>query len=299
MKVTLEVLRTSGGRSWLQQFRLRLREDATVLDALQKAKEDFAPSLAFRASCRSRICGSCAMRVNGVARLACGTRISEVGEDGVVRVEPLRAKVVRDLVIDEREFWEKVKAVEPWMGGGGGRMSRGQLNRIGRAADCIKCWACMDGCDVACEDRAFLGPAAAVLSWRFVADDRDGRRRERLGKLIGMGLWKCAHAYTCTEVCPKKADPLEAIASLREEALKHGLSGSDGAKHVLAFADLLRRSGRLDEALLIPLTLGMKSLREAPTALRLLRKGKLPFPRLKAIADVESARRMIERKGER
>ncbi|MEM3030625.1 MAG: succinate dehydrogenase/fumarate reductase iron-sulfur subunit [Candidatus Micrarchaeia archaeon] len=300
MNITLRVLRSVGGKSRLQSFRLNLRRDATVLDALREAKEKFAPSLAFRASCRSRICGACAVRINGTARLACGTRVSEVAEKGIVTVEPLKsARVVKDLVVDEGEFWEKMKSVEPWMAWEGGRMSRAELERIGGAADCIKCWACMSECDVACEDRSFLGPAPAAVAWRFVADKRDGRKRERLEDAVRLGLWKCAHAYACSEVCPKKVDPLEAIAKLREEALRHGLTASDGARHVLAFVELVRKSGRLDEMLLIPLTLGVKSIREIPVALRLLKKGKLPFPRMRAIKDAVSARRMLEENGGR
>ncbi|MEM4389185.1 MAG: succinate dehydrogenase/fumarate reductase iron-sulfur subunit [Candidatus Micrarchaeia archaeon] len=298
MEVYLKVLRSNGKKSWLQTFRLNLHENATVLDALREAKEKLAPSLAFRASCRSRICGACAVRINGVARLACGTKIGEVARKGVIRVEPLRgARVIKDLVIDESDFWKKIAAVEPWMAWKGGRMSRAELERIGSAADCIKCWACMSECDVACEDRGFLGPAPAAVAWRFVADKRDGRKRERLEDAVRLGLWKCAHAYACSEVCPKKVDPLEAIAKLREEALRHGLTASDGARHVLAFVELVRKSGRLDEALLIPLTLGVKSMREIPMALRLLKKGKLPFPRVRAIRDAESARRMLEGNG--
>ena len=48
----------------------------TVLDTLIKIREEVDGSLALRCSCRSAICGSCAMRINGHATLACKTRVS-------------------------------------------------------------------------------------------------------------------------------------------------------------------------------------------------------------------------------
>ena len=96
-----------------QDYSLDIPEHYTVLDALIKVREDIDPSLALRCSCRAAICGSCAMRVNGQARLGCKTRMTAMAEAGeTVTVEPMgNQRVVKDLVVDLQLFWSKIRAV--------------------------------------------------------------------------------------------------------------------------------------------------------------------------------------------
>ena len=88
-----------------------------MLDALIKVREEVDGSLALRCSCRAAICGSCSMRVNGHAKLACNTKIADVSPvDHKVTVEPMgNLPVVKDLVSDMKPFWDRVRAVQPWL----------------------------------------------------------------------------------------------------------------------------------------------------------------------------------------
>ena len=77
MDVTLSVKRfnpdSERPEAYYQDYQLDVLDSATVLDGLIKVREEIDGTLALRCSCRSAICGSCAMRVNGQAMLACNT----------------------------------------------------------------------------------------------------------------------------------------------------------------------------------------------------------------------------------
>src|SRR5690606_28565926 len=86
-------------------------------DALIRLKNQQDGSLSFRYSCRSAICGSCAMTINGHDKLACRTSIrKELERHGQIVVAPLRnLPVIKDLVADMSPFWDKIRAVDPWL----------------------------------------------------------------------------------------------------------------------------------------------------------------------------------------
>ena len=71
-----------------EDHRVEVSPGMTVLDGLWKVKEMRAPDLAWRSSCRMGVWGSCGMLINGKARLACNTQVTELGGDTVV-VAPL------------------------------------------------------------------------------------------------------------------------------------------------------------------------------------------------------------------
>ena len=121
MEVTLKVKRfnpeAESKEPYYQEYNLEVEDYVTVLDALIKVREEMDGSLALRCSCRAAICGSCSMRVNGHAKLACKTKISDVApNDHNVTVEPMgNLPVVKDLVSDMKPFWDRVRAVQPWL----------------------------------------------------------------------------------------------------------------------------------------------------------------------------------------
>src|SRR3990170_4280948 len=118
MEVNLRVRRydpEAGGEAYYQTYEVESPEYATVLDSLLQVRDYVDGSLSLRCSCRSAICGSCAMRINGQARLACKIKVVSLAPDGEeIVVEPMgNMPVVKDLVVDMQPFWEKVQAVKP------------------------------------------------------------------------------------------------------------------------------------------------------------------------------------------
>ena len=194
MDVTLSVRRFNPDADepvhYYQEYRLEVEESSTVLDGLIKVREEIDGSLALRCSCRSAICGSCAMRINGQATLACNTKVVDASPtgNGAIVVEPAaNMEVIKDLVVDFKPFWEKVMAVEPWLQPKGPEpeqeyiASNESMLHLAGVMDCIMCGACVSDCTVLEVDSNFLGPAALAKAYRFVGDPRDAADVSRLG----------------------------------------------------------------------------------------------------------------------
>ena len=121
MEVNLRVRRydpeAENPEPYWQEFPVSLEEHSTVLDALIKVREEVDGSLSLRCSCRSSICGSCVVRINGHACLACKTQASDaVDQEGTIVVEPPGVMpVIKDLVVDFKLFWDKIMEVEPYL----------------------------------------------------------------------------------------------------------------------------------------------------------------------------------------
>ncbi len=203
---------------------------ATVLDCLFRVKHEIDGTLAFRCSCRSAICGSCAMTINDANRLACKTQIEDLGR--LVRVEPLVGyPVVKDLVVDMGIFWRQYRSIKPYLIGGPSPpkkewvQSPNQRRTLDEPAQCIMCGACSSSCPVMWTDERYLGPAALLKVWRFVADTRDTATRDRLGMINNeFGVWRCHTIFRCVDSCPKYINPTEAIESLRRTAIRASVS---------------------------------------------------------------------------
>src|SRR5712692_3527831 len=284
-----------------ETYRLDVTRGMTVLDALIRLKDEQDGRLTFRYSCRSAICGSCAMTINGAEKLACRTSVRKEWErHGGIAVEPLRnLPVLKDLAVDMRSFWGKVRAIDPWVqADSSAAAGSAQFHNVDA---CIMCGACVAACTVHEVDKGFLGPAALAKAYRFVADPREDStaRTARLEALQGpTGMWDCTRCNFCVEVCPKDVKPMEAIIRLRRAAIQARLTDTDGARHVVGFRDLIARFGRLNEALM-PLKVVGPRLRDIlhvlPLGIRMLLKGKVPNPLHPPIEGVHHVRALLER----
>ena len=151
------------------RYELEVPEFYSVLDCLIKVREEIDGTLALRCSCRSAICGSCAMRINGQAGLACNTKASEAGRDGEIVVEPAgNMPVVKDLITDFDMFWDKVRDVEPYLRpesapppGQEYEVPNEDMLRLAGVMACIMCGACVSDCTVLEVDSNFLGAGRA------------------------------------------------------------------------------------------------------------------------------------------
>ena len=293
-------------QSYWQEFQLEVEDSTTVLDALITIREEVDGTLALRCSCRSSICGSCSMHVNGHAMLACNTKVSEVSPNGEpVLVEPMSIMpVIKDLVVDMTLFWDKIKQVTPWLQPVGlepqeeYRAPNEDMVNLAGVMNCIMCGACVSDCTVLEVDDAFIGPAALAKAYRFVADPRDGNSVDRLDALSEYsGIWDCTRCMECVEVCPKGVAPMDRIMSLRDEAMAAGFNNNTGARHTEAFEEIVDHSGSLDEFKLPMKTFGMLGmpLNFIPVALRALAKGKIPPIIHPSIPGVEKVQHIIDK----
>lgn len=315
MDVTVKVKRfdpeAEHPESYWQDYAVALPDNATVLDALIKIREEQDGTLTLRCSCRSAICGSCAMRINGHAGLACKTPLARAldADNGVV-VEPAGVMpVVKDLTVNFDPFWDKIRAVEPYLQPQGPEpegeyiASNEAMLHLSGVTACIMCGACVSDCTVLEVDPTFLGPAALAKAYRFTADPRDGDdqgvSRERLRQLSeATGIWDCTRCNECVEVCPKGVAPMDRIMALREQAVNAGFTNNNGARHTTAFTDSVGHSGRLDELRLPIKSVGGITnigamLSYAPVGWRAFTHGKMPPIFHKNVENVENVRRLF------
>ena len=279
-----------------QEIRLDVGRGMTVLDALIRIKNECDGSLALRYSCRSAICGSCAMTINGSEKLACRTSLrKELERHGHITVAPLRnLPVIKDLVVDMASFWEKIRDVHPWLVSAARpshedvpvqMQAENHANPQFHNVDaCIMCGACVAACTVHEVSKGFAGPAALAKADRFLSDPRESPSsiRARLSALQDEhGIWDCTRCNFCVEVCPKDVKPMEAIVRLRRASLERGLTKTGGARHILGFTDLVEQHGRLNEAIMPLKVVGFAPRGCCTSCLwvsRCCSKGKSPIP---------------------
>jgi len=148
---------------------------------------------------------------------------------------------------------------------------------------CIMCGACVAACTVYDVDKQFIGPAALAKAYRIVADPRESLRSQRLESYQEPGgIWDCTRCNYCVEVCPKDVNPMEAIVRLRRTSIEKGLVNTMGSSHITSFVEIIKKEGRLNEALMPFMVVrkgGLKNiLRIIPLGIRMFLKGKAPFP---------------------
>jgi succinate dehydrogenase/fumarate reductase iron-sulfur protein len=211
---------------YFQEYVIAWEPDATILDSLIYIKEQQDNTLVFRCSCRSAICGSCAVRVNNKGVLACHTKLREVITDqseSIIIIEPLKnLPLIKDLVVDFEDIFTRLRKIQPWLNTGGYHppsdkehlvypdQNYHQLNHID---NCILCGICYSECPVVSERRSFIGPSAAIKALRFILDSRDINHKGRLQQLMELGIPLCREPDRCPVECPKEI-------SLAEDVMK-------------------------------------------------------------------------------
>ncbi|MDD1771246.1 MAG: succinate dehydrogenase/fumarate reductase iron-sulfur subunit [Methanomassiliicoccales archaeon] len=240
----LVVRRFDGRGIRYQRFEVKEHPGMTVLDALFDARDNQDDSLSFRYACRGAVCGSCAMMIDRVPRLACKTQISNllsgkakmelvpfksgdaIGYDhsSEVLVEPLpNLPIQKDLAVDMTEFFLKYEAMRPFLEAKASpereyRMDKAAVKELERYTNCILCAACYAACPVNGQDAPYVGPAALAKLYRFRIDPRESEAQNIL-RIADKpeGWWDCKFHANCARVCPKHVPPNVAIAKARKE----------------------------------------------------------------------------------
>ena len=224
MQVTLRVFRynpEADRRPHYQTFQVEAEDTDLVLDLLHNVKWYQDGTLGFRRSCGHGICGSDAMRINGLNRLACKVLVREVGAK--ITVEPLLGlRVLKDLIVDLEPFFASYRSVLPFLinhdptPAGERLQSPEQRARFDDTTKCILCAACTTSCPSFWGNGQYVGPAAIVQAHRFVFDSRDQAGAERLRLLNDrMGVWRCHDVFNCTEACPRGIEVTKAIGEVK------------------------------------------------------------------------------------
>ncbi len=193
-----------------------------LLDALLKIKNEIDTSLTFRRSCREGICGSCSMNINGTNTLACTTALDELPDS--INVYPLpHMDVIKDLVPDLTHFYAQYQSTQPWIKTQSAAPDRERLQspderkELDGLYECILCASCSTSCpSYWWNSDKYLGPAALLQSYRWLADSRDEATADRLDDLEdSFKLYRCHTILNCTRTCPKGLNPGKAISEIK------------------------------------------------------------------------------------
>lgn len=216
-----------------EEYKIEADPTDRLLDGLNTIKWYRDGALTFRRSCAHGICGSDAMMINGHNQLACKLIMKDAqkqaGGSNMITVEPLRGfPIVKDLVVDMEGFFEKYRAVKPFLINDEPAPERERLQTIADrekfddTTKCILCAACTTSCPTFWADREYVGPAAIVQAHRFIFDSRDEGTDERLN-ILGErgGVYTCRSIYNCVEACPRGIDITKAINEVRQTLLFH------------------------------------------------------------------------------
>jgi succinate dehydrogenase / fumarate reductase iron-sulfur subunit len=227
MQVNMKIFRynpEAGRKASYDTYTLEAEPTDRVLDLLEYVRNYHDGTLAFRRSCAHGVCGSDAMRINGVNHLACKVLVKDLGTNNVT-VEPLLGmRVIKDMIVDMEPFFEHYRSVLPYFindapppeDGRERLQTPAARERFDDTTKCILCAACTTSCPSFWADGAYVGPAAIVNAHRFIFDDRDTGAEERL-KILNeqMGVWRCRTAFNCTEACPRDIKITQAIAEVK------------------------------------------------------------------------------------
>jgi succinate dehydrogenase iron-sulfur subunit len=264
----------SGEAPYYEEFQIDLEPHRSVLEAILQVKAEQDGSVGIRCSCRAAICGSCGVRINGKAGLACHTHLDAAAKAGVnadgktILVEPMgNMPVIKDLVVDmDAVHWKKIQRVTPWLINKEPVPEREyvvpheNMVDVTQTMACIQCGACVSDCLSMEVDPLFVGPAASAKAYRFVGDPRDAEQYERLKDLAEdpHGIYDCTHCFNCIEACPKGVAPMSQIMRLRRISGNdhHIVDRNNGDRHERAFRTLIRDYGLLHEAELLPRSYG-------------------------------------------
>ncbi len=233
-QIRFKVFRYDGqGRPRWEIFEIPVTRGMTVLEGLTHLKEHHDSSLAWRSSCRMGICGSCGMLINGRPQLACQTQILELKAPVVLKPLP-NFSVIRDLVPDLVDMFEKHRRVKPWLIRRDLAELENPANEYLQSAEemesyfqfsyCIKCGLCMSACPTLATDAHYLGPQPLAQALRYMKDSRDEGFTDRTNSaLAAAGPWRCHFAGECSQVCPKHVDPALAIQVMKREIFLRSL----------------------------------------------------------------------------
>ena len=226
MQVTLRIFRYNpevDRKPHYDKYKLEAEPTDRVLDLLEYVKSYRDGTLSFRRSCAHGVCGSDAVRINGVNRLACKVLVQDI-KSSRITVEPiLGMRVIKDLIVDMEPFFDHYRGVIPYLVNdepppkGERIQSPEERERFDDTTKCILCACCTTSCPSFWASEQYMGPAAIVTAHRFIFDSRDRAGAERLGILNDkFGVYRCHTIFNCTDACPREIEVTRAVGEVKK-----------------------------------------------------------------------------------
>jgi succinate dehydrogenase / fumarate reductase iron-sulfur subunit len=228
-KTTFKIWRGEKGQGAYEDHEAEVSEGMVVLDAVLQIQAEESPDMAVRWNCKAGKCGSCSAEVNGMPRLMCMTRLSQLDTSQPITVEPMKAfPHIKDLVTDVSWNYEVKKKIKPFKPrppdnpDGTWKIMQEDVERVQEFRKCIECYLCQNVCHVLREHdkhAEFIGPRFFVYAAALEMHPLDTEDRlEELKKQDGIGY--CNITKCCTVVCPESIKITDnAIIPLKERVV--------------------------------------------------------------------------------
>ena len=230
MQVTLKIFRYNpedDQKKHYDTFTLEAEPTDRVLDLLERIKGKEDGTLGYRRADAHGVCGSDAIRINGVNRLACKVLVQDL-KSKTVLIEPiLGLPIEKDLIVDMEPFFDHYRSVMPYFVNDDPPPQKERLQspeereRFDDTTKCILCAACSTSCPSFWVNGEYVGPAAIVNAHRFIFDSRDQAAMERLEILNEQfGVYRCHTIFNCTDACPRDIQITQAIGEVKKAIMK-------------------------------------------------------------------------------
>ncbi|MBD3831299.1 MAG: succinate dehydrogenase/fumarate reductase iron-sulfur subunit [Arcobacter sp.] len=208
--------------------------NTNLLKALIEIKEEIDSSLSFRCGCKSGVCGSCAVKVNGVERLACKVFIKE---DDLI--EPLKnIEVIKDLIVNVSHETLLINKTKSYINKNSNKeIKQENIEKIDLQSNCILCNSCFSSCPVYDVKDSFIGPFALSRALRYVNDEKLESNDEIISSVQTDGIWDCTLCSACTLVCPQGIDPKADIMQLQNISVQKGYTNPNFQNFSFDFND--------------------------------------------------------------
>ncbi len=194
-------------------------EGLTLLQALQRIKSTIDPTLTFKSGCKSGVCGTCGVRVNGKEQLACGYKVQEGDVIEALNYHTLK----RDLVVDKSHSLDSLTRAKAYLDSyQKANITIEEEKRIELQSDCILCSLCFCACPVMAVNSDFFGPFALTRVYRYAMDRRESNSKEAIDAIQKNGVWDCTLCGECTVACPQGINPKMDIMNLRSVSAQYG-----------------------------------------------------------------------------
>ncbi len=222
-------------RPSMKEYTVEEKHGVSLYALLKYIKENIDPSLRFDAVCKTAVCGSCAMMINGKPGLACKTKTCDLSVKTELHPLPY-FKLIGDLSVDTGTWFRGMyERTESWIHSSESeqndvRFSNAMMKEVYELDRCIECGCCAAVCSTAVMDDNFLTAAGLLRAARFMIDPRDKRTDLQWYDVVGTenGMFGCSSYLACNDFCPKEIPLQKTLSMLRRKMISTGMFGREG-----------------------------------------------------------------------
>lgn len=161
-----------------------------------------------------KMCGACAMVINGSPALACSVFLRDIYGDMLV-LEPLsKFPVIADLVVDRSIIEEELRRAEVYIGEFIGADIK-EYEHIYLASKCLKCGLCLEVCPNYSRGERFFGALFANDAYLIHSMSKD--RKKQIKKEYDEHFAKgCSKSLACRNICPMDIPTLSSVLKMNK-----------------------------------------------------------------------------------